>query len=36
MKKSSFASNPVATLGACVTLFIVFLSTRHCMKKYRG
>lgn len=34
MKKASHESNPVATLFALVTLSIIGLSAKHCMKKY--
>lgn len=34
MKKSSYDSNPVATMFALLTLSIIGLSAKHCMKKY--
>ncbi len=34
MKKSSYESNPIATLCALLTLSIVGISAKHCMKKY--
>lgn len=34
MKKSSYESNPLATLFALVTLGIIGLSAKYCMKKY--
>ncbi len=27
-------SNPLATIGAIVTLMIIGLSAKHCMRKY--
>lgn len=34
MKKGSYESNPLATLGAIVTLVIIGISAKHCMRKY--
>ncbi|MDD6021356.1 MAG: hypothetical protein ACI4GA_00330 [Acutalibacteraceae bacterium] len=34
MKRSARESNPLATIGAIVTLTIIGLSAKHCMKKY--
>ena len=36
MRKGAIQSNPVASIGYAVTLVIIGLSARHCMKKYGG
>lgn len=33
MKRSN-ESNPLATIGAVITLTIIGISAKHCMKKY--
>ena len=34
LSKAAYKSNPVATIGGIVTLVIIGLAAKHCMKKY--